>query len=308
MSLSEREKCVIPPSLRKGDRIRIISPSGNIDAGIIDRAEEMLAGAGYSVVTGKYARSSYGRFAGTAEQRLSDIQEAFDDEQTRVVLCSRGGYGAVQIIDSVDMTAFRRSPKWVVGYSDISAIHAMLQTEGVASVHALMLKYVTEHGLEDRYVERLMTILQGGSPVYDVAPHPFNRCGVTEGVLRGGNLAVVNGLRGTRFDYIPDGTILFVEDIGERPYQIDRMLWNLRIGGVLARISGLIVGQFTGYEDDMSMGCSVYQLIRDMVAPYGYPVCFDFPVGHVDANEPLVCGAPVRMSVESDSVHLEYVR
>lgn len=294
-----------PAPLYPGDRVRIVSPSGCIDGDIVDTACRMLIDAGYEVIVGDYAKTEYCRFSGRREQRLSDLQKAFDDVETRAIFCSRGGYGATQLIGDVDFKKFCESPKWVVGYSDITAIHAMIQKNGFMSVHGPMLKHLTENGLYDMCIEHLFRILSGENVEYNCKAHKLNRNGVAKGTLRGGNMAVMNGLRGTAFDYAPEGTILFIEDIGERPYQIDRMLWNLKHGGVFDNISGLIVGSFTGYEDDLSMGATVYELIADMVADYDYPVCFGFPVGHTDDNEPLVCGSYVELSVADDGVCLK---
>lgn len=298
---------IIPSSLVQGARVRIVSPSGSISPDIIDSAVTMLCNAGYEVIVGKHAKAEYCRFAGTDAERLADLQEAFDDDRADLILCSRGGYGATRIIGNVNLEGFARHPKWVVGFSDITAIHSLLQTNGFASLHAPMLKHLTEHGWEDRYVSHIFDILYGREVVYDIPCDSRNRMGTVRGTLRGGNLAVLSGLRGTRFDYSPAGTVLFIEDIGERPYQIDRMLWNMKHGGIFDGISGLIVGHFTGYEDDMSMGKTTCDLIAEMVSDYDFPVCFGFPVGHTDDNEPLICGATVELSVDSVSAKLKYL-
>lgn len=297
---------VIPGSLAAGSRIRIVSPSGAVSPAIVDTAETMLRNAGYEVIVGRYARGEYFRFSGTAEERLSDLQEAFDDKETKAVFCSRGGYGAIQILENIDMTEFRKYPKWVVGFSDITAIHSFLQYNGFASLHAPMLKHLTEQGWGDKYVEHLFDILSGRKVVYSSAGSMMNRTGNATGILRGGNLALLYSLRGTKYDFCSDRTVLFIEDVGERPYQIDRMLWSLRLGGAFSNLSGLIVGSFTGYEDDMSMGKDVYGIISDIVSCYDFPVCYGFPVGHVDDNEPLICGAEVELCVSPFSATLKY--
>lgn len=290
---------VVPAPLVAGGRIAIVSPSGCIDPVLVDRGAEMLRRAGYDVVVGVHARSAHGRFAGTRAERLADLQAAFDDPLVRVVMCSRGGYGAVQLLRDLDLGGFMRSPKWVVGFSDITAIHALLQANGCASLHAPMLKHLVSCGWDDCCVRHLMEVLGGRGFEVACGAHPLNRLGEAVGVVRGGNLSVLAGLRGTWLDCVGEGTILFLEDVGERPYRIDRMLWNLELGGVFDRLAGLVVGQFTGYEDDLTMGCGVYDLIARMVRGRGYPVCFDFPVGHVDANEPVVCGVRARLSVDA---------
>ncbi len=295
---------VVPAPLGVGGRIAIVSPSGCVDPVLVDRGAEMLRGAGYDVVVGDHARGAHGRFSGTRTERLADLQAAFDDPSVRVVVCSRGGYGAVQLLRDLDLRGFMRSPKWVVGFSDITAIHALLGANGCASLHAPMLKHLVGRGWDDCCVRHLFEVLGGKG--FDVACgwHPLDRPGEAEGVVTGGNLSVLAGLRGTGLDLLAEGAILFLEDVGERPYRIDRMLWNLELGGVFDRLAGLVVGQFTGYEDDLTMGCGVYDLVARMVAGRGYPVCFGFPVGHVDANEPVVCGVRARLSVGAGGVVL----
>lgn len=293
-----------PPPLESGGRIAIVSPSGCIEPSIIDRAVEMLAGAGYEVRVGRHARSRHGRFAGTRDERLEDLQAAFDDDATRVVMCSRGGYGAVQLMADVDMTGFGHSPKWVVGFSDITAIHALLQRHGYASLHAPMLKHIAENGMEARETRHLFDIMRGKRMSITAATHRLNRPGRAAGIIRGGNLAVLGGLRGTPYDFTARDTILFIEDVGEPPYRIDRMLWNLKLGGVFDNIAGLVVGQFTGYEDDLSMGCTTYELIAEMVSDKDYPVCFNFPVGHVAHNEPIVCGIRAELCIDNERTTL----
>lgn len=302
------QKNKIPSQISKGDRIRIVSPSGAITPEIIDNAEKMLLNAGYEVIVGKHAKCEYFRFAGTAEERLSDLQEAFNDQETKAIFCSRGGYGAIQILDNIDMTGFRKNPKWLIGFSDITAIHVMLQFHGYASMHAPMLKHLTEQGWGDKYVCHMFDILEGRKVEYSSPGNLLNRTGHATGILKGGNLAVLNGLRGTKYDYIPKDTILILEDTGERPYQIDRMLWNLKIGGIFDNISGLIIGSFTGYEDDMSMGKNTYGIISDIIAQYDFPVCFGFPVGHTEDNEPLVLGAKVELCVSTLTTTLKYIQ
>lgn len=293
-----------PAPLKAGDRVAIVSPSGCIDPGIIDSAAALLRGAGYEVVEGRHARSSHGRFAGTRAERLGDLQWALDDATVRAVLCSRGGYGAVQLLDGIDLGPFMLRPKWVSGYSDITAIHALLQRHGCVSLHALMLKHIAERGLDDPCVAHMLDVMCGGGCDITAPAHPLNRAGRAEGRVRGGNLSVLAGLRGTPYDIGGEGTILFVEDVGERPYRIDRMMWGLKLSGVLGRLSGLVVGQVTGYEDDRSMCRDTYGLIADMMEGTGCPVAFGFPVGHVAHNEPVVCGARGTLEVTPHGARL----
>lgn len=288
----------IPSFLKFGDQIRIVSPSGNIDASYIDGAAECFVRWGFMPTIGQFAKSSYGRYGGTIEERLSDLMDAFQDKAVKAILCSRGGYGIMQLLELIPPEIIRNNPKWVIGYSDITALHALMQNCGVASIHGPMARHLTE--VNDFSANTLRGILQGDLPQYQFDLHPLNRDGECRGELCGGNLSVLMGLRGTKFDLQPEGKILFLEDIGERPYHVERMMLNLKMGGVLAKLSGLIVGQFTDYEEDPLMMKSLMEIIADTVAEYSYPVAFNFPVGHVSANFPLIGGAQVELKMNKN--------
>lgn len=294
---------IIPASLQLGDEIRIISPSGKIDPIYIDQAKLRLENSGFKVSLGNSAKGSYGRFGGSAEERIADLVNAFEDRNVKAILCSRGGYGVMQILDKIPTDIVMRNPKWVLGYSDITALHAFMQTNGIASIHSPMARHLAEEN--DHSTQSLCEMLLGEWPAYEVAPDLFNRVGECSGVLRGGNLSMLMALRATPWDIDPSGIILFIEDIGERPYQVERMLLNLKYSGILANLSGLIVGQFTDYEEDESMMCTMKEMIANLVANYGYPVVFNFPVGHVTSNLPLFCGIPVQLKI-GKKVHLSF--
>ncbi len=304
MEAPGKHSVIVPEPLEKGGKISIVSPSGWIDPSIIDRAAAMLEAEGYEVETGQHAKARYGRFAGKRHERLADLQRAFDDSETRVVLCSRGGYGAVQLAGSIDMKGFMRSPKWVAGFSDITAIHALLQSHGIASLHAPMLKHIVENGMQDESVKALFDIMHGAPFKVSAPSHRLDRPGKARGKLRGGNLSVLSGLRGTPLDFDAEGTILFIEDIDELPYRIDRMMWNLKLGGIIDRLAGLVVGQFTGHDDDCSMQASTYELIARMAEEVGCPACFNFPVGHSGSNVPIVCGIDAVLDINSNGTTL----
>jgi len=281
---------MLPPFLNLEDEVRIISPSGVIDPKYIDGATEALASWGLKVTEGRFARSTYGRFAGTPEQRVADLQEAFDDPRVKAVLCSRGGYGLAQIIDRIDFSGMARSPKWLIGFSDITVLHSALTNVGVPSLHGIMARHLTEFSAKSHPVRNLKNVLLGRLPSYTVKEEEFNRYGVARGKVIGGNLSVLYGLRGTAFDLQFKDNILFIEDIAEKPYHIDRMMQNLRLSGVLGQISGLIVGQFSDCDEDPLMNKTITEIIFDAVKEYDYPVCFHFPAGHVELNQPLILG------------------
>jgi muramoyltetrapeptide carboxypeptidase len=291
---------MLPPFLKSGDQIRIISPSGSIHSEYIDGATEVLSSWGLQVTEGEFARSAYGRFAGTKEQRTADIQQALDDHDVKAILCSRGGYGLTQIIDKIDFSRFIKSPKWLIGFSDISVLHSAINNLGIATVHGIMAKHLTESDTDSDQVQRLKEILSGRMPSYKVPTQALNRLGKSSGKLIGGNLSVLMGLRGSRYDLQFKNAILFIEDISEEPYHIDRMMQNLRFSGALSQISGLVVGQLSDCKEDHLMKQTIAEIIYDAVREYHYPVCFNFPAGHVDYNLPLVMGTEVRMEVETE--------
>lgn len=294
-----------PDFLTTGDRIMIVSPSGKVDPGYVEGAMQTFREWGFDPVAGEFALSECGRFAGDDKSRLYDLQEVLCDDKVKAIFCSRGGYGAIRLLDEISSEWISDRPKWLIGYSDITALHALFRREGVMSLHAPMAKHLTVDK-EDEASHALRNFLLGNQSGYGVDGHPLNHPGWAEGVLFGGNLSVLFGLRGTLYDQIKPGDILFIEDIAERPYHIERMMYNLRMGGILENLSGLIVGRFTDYEEDLSMGRTLYETISEMTRSYGYPVCFGFPVGHVSRNLPMPEGAKTRLSVEKDRVELKF--
>lgn len=271
----------------KIERIRIVSPSGAIDPAYIDGATERLRGWGYEVTEGRHARDRWGRFAGTDEDRLADLIEALHDPSVDAILCSRGGYGLQRIIDRVP-----KITKPIIGFSDITALHQLSAISNQPSVHGIMCKHIATLPEESEPIQALKRLLNGEAIEYRWESHPLNTPGKACAPIVGGNLSVLYGLQGTRFglqnsDFRIQFPILLIEDIGERHYHIDRMMRNLRMSGVLAHLSGLIVGQFSDCEDDPLMQQTVYETIKEVVADYNYPILFNAPFGHVEHNLPL---------------------
>ena len=294
-----------PPCLRTSDKAVILSPAGKIDASVVHKAASVLEGWGLQTVVGDYAINENGRYSGSVYERLSDLQKAFDDPKVKVILCSRGGYGVVHLLSDLDFAGIRANPKWVVGYSDITALHAALQLHGIASIHGPMAKHFSDEGAEDASVQYTKSIITGHPVEYHIPVTEINelsRSGDAAGRLFGGNLSVFCSILGTKYARIPRHGILFIEDIGEAPYKTDRMIHQLKLAGVFERISALIVGQFTDYEEDEQMYDTLQQSIRNAVKEYTFPLCFDFPVGHVKQNYPLVMGAPATLTVEDDLI------
>ena len=293
---------IYPSFLKANDKVVILSPSGKIEAQWVEGLKAVLESYGLLVNVAEHALCENGRFAGTDEERIKDLQEAIDDHDVRAIFCSRGGYGLARIIDKIDFSSLGEDPKWIVGFSDITVLHNALGRVGVASIHGIMAKHIT---LKAEGLDNIMTMLFGGNVAYEVPAHEFNKVGEAEGGLIGGNLSVLYGLRGTPFDLDYKGKILFIEDLGERLYHIDRMMQNLRLGGVFTQISGLVVGQFTDIDEDDSFSGGVYGVICDAVKDYDIPVCFNFPAGHVDNNQPLKMGANYKLEVLKDKAILK---
>ena len=265
--------------------IRIISPSGVIDPSFIDGATTRLRAWGYIVSEGAHARDALGRFAGTDEDRLADITEALQDSSVDLILCSRGGYGLQRIIDRVPEIT-----KPIIGFSDITALHQAASIHGCSTLHSIMCKHIATLPEESEPIQTLRKALAGEPLEYRWTNHPLNRFGEACAPIVGGNLSVLYGLQATPYALGKlsfQFPILLIEDIAERHYHIDRMIRNLRMSGVLAHLSGLIVGQFSDCEEDPLMQQSVYETINEAVANYDYPVIFDAPVGHVERNLPL---------------------
>lgn len=290
-----KENIVYPKPLVPGDTIAICSPAGHIDSKKVEGAVEVLRAQGWNPVVMPHALGSYGNYSGTDEERYSDMRAALTDPSVRAVLCSRGGYGVVHIMDRLADLPLEDDPKWVIGFSDISAMHALMRSKGIASIHSPMAAQIMK-GTSDPDTASLFAILRGDRPAYIFPSHEYDRAGIATGELFGGNLAVLAELINTPYDFIKPGTILFIEDVAEPIYKIERIMYQLRLSGVLEKLGGLIVGQFTDYKPDDSYE-KMETMIRDMVAPYSYPVAFNVPVGHVDHNLPLIESARVTLKV-----------
>ena len=298
-----------PPYLKKGDTIGIVCPAGYMDMEKVAECIRVLQDEwGYQVKVGKTVGSnSSNYFSGTDEERLDDFQGMIDDDGVQAVLCARGGYGMSRIIDKVSFKKFKRQPKWIIGYSDITVLHAHLYTNYyVSSLHAPMAAAFNDGGHAGRYVQSLKNALEGKWAKYSCPPHDLNRQGAAIGELVGGNLALLANIVGTDSDIKTRGRILFIEDIGEYLYNIDRMLFQLKRSGKLSKIAGLIVGGFTDMKDtDRPFGKPIYELIYDVVKEYNYPLCFGFPVSHGKENYALKIGAGYKLKVGKTKVLLE---
>lgn len=292
-----------PRPLQPGDRVAILSPSSIIKPQVVYQAMPVIASQGWSVYVGEHTFDRFGTYAGTDDARYADLETALLDPDTRAIICSRGGYGAVHLMERLARLPLRDDPKWIVGYSDISALHALMNANGIRSIHAPMCKHLAEHRGRDRDSERIFALLRGENPPVAFASHPLNRRGRATATLAGGNLAVISGLFSTPWDPVRPGTILFIEDVSEPIYKIERMLYTLRLNGTLGSLAGLIVGRFTNYTPDRDND-SMEAMISCLVADYEYPVAFGVPIGHVDHNVPMLCGAEATLDVSASGVTL----
>jgi muramoyltetrapeptide carboxypeptidase len=297
-----------PPSLNQGDTIGIVAPAGWLSKSEIMPAVEIFRSWGLQVVVGENLFKRYNSFAGTDDQRIADFQKMLDDKTIRAIVCARGGYGSIRIIEHLKFDKFLNHPKWIIGYSDITVLHAyMHQHLGIESIHGVM-PHIRRGSKPDLISFGTMrSALFGETCTYTLLPNRLNRQGEASGTLAGGNLSVLFSLSGTYFEPDTKNKILFIEDVGEYLYHIDRMMMNLKIRKRLADLKGLIVGSM----NDMKVSPSGFskpadKIIRDAIAGYNYPVIFGFPAGHGPANLSLILGREVKLNVNQDACKLSF--
>lgn len=295
-----------PPALKKGDTIGIVCPAGYMPRAKAETSIRVLQEWGYRVRIGSTLGNQYHYFSGTDAERLADLQAMLDDATVKAILCGRGGYGMSRIIDQLDFTRFKKNPKWLIGFSDITVLHAHVNRQyKIATLHAPMAAAFNADEWKNPFVQSLQKALKGNLGRYACAAHALNRTGTAVGELVGGNLSLVAHLVGSRSSFVTKGKLLFLEDVGEYIYNIDRMLIQLKRSGMLKDLAGLIIGGFTEMKDTaIPFGTDVYSLIHAHVAAYAYPVCFDFPVSHDTTNYALKVGVTYRLSVAKNKAGL----
>jgi len=298
-----------PPYLEKGDTIGIVCPAGFM---LAEKAAECIRVLqeewGYNVKVGKtLGGNSQVYFSGTDKERLADLQQMMDDEEVKAILCGRGGYGMTHIIDQIDFRKFKKNPKWIIGFSDITLLHSHLYSNYyISSLHAPMAAAFNDAGYVNRFVQSLRAALEGKKAKYETEPNELNRKGEAIGELVGGNLALLTHAVGTDSDIKTRGRILLLEDVGEYLYNIDRMLYQLKRSGKLKNLAGLIIGGFTDTKDtDRPFGKNVHEIIHDVIKEYEYPVCFGFPVSHGKENYALKIGVGYKLKVGKSKIVLE---
>lgn len=295
-----------PPPIKPGDKIRIVSPAGKVAEKYVLPAIEWLVAQGYRVELGKHVFDTHFQFAGTDDERLEDLQTALDDPETSTIICSRGGYGTVRIIDKLDFQHFKKNPKWLVGFSDITILHTAINQLGIATIHGAMPRFFfDEDGQANENLVSLMELLTGNPAEYNFEPQPENRPGSCTAGIIGGNLSIIVSLLGTKYGIDTRGKILFIEDIDEYLYHTDRMMHQLKLAGKLDKLAGLVVGDFTDVKDNESpFGKTVHEIIAEAVAEFNYPVCFGFPAGHNKRNLALAFGKNWELKVTEQETGL----
>ena len=291
-----------PPYLKKGDKIAIVSPARRITFEEVFPAMKLFQKWDFEVVLGTHVFGNNHQFSGTDEQRLQDFQQMLDDPSIRAIIAARGGYGTVRIIDKLDFSRFSQHPKWIIGYSDVTVLHSHIHRNfGIQTLHATMPLNIEESDTQNVSIESLYKSLTGGKLFYTKHITFHDKTGLTEGVLVGGNLSILNSLMETPSDIDTEGKILLLEDVDEYLYHIDRMMINLKRAGKLKHLKGLIVGGMTDMKDnEVPFGKNAEEIIVDAVSEYDYPVCFDFPAGHSHRNVALYLGRKAKLIVDDE--------
>ena len=300
---------VIPMPLVDGDRVSLVAPAGLVNRDDIENAITTIESWGLKVKRGKNLYEKYGIFAGTDSQRLADIQNALDDADTGAIICARGGYGVSRIIRDIDFSMFRKNPKWIVGYSDISVLHLFVNCKlHIASLHAEMPLNFHKLAGSSVSLSSLKESLFGEEKEYEWHPGRSKE-GQADGIITGGNLSLLINMLGTEIKDYLKGKILFIEERGEYTYSLDRMITGLDIAGVLKNIKGLVIGGLTDIkESEIKYSQTTVDIIMDAAGKYDYPVAFDFPAGHIEDNMAFVLGAGVRLTVKGNKSSLKYLK
>ena len=303
-------KLIKPEYLKKGDTVAIVAPSGVLKNynGDILKAKELLKSWELEVVIGENVFNDNGHFAGTDNQRSADFQLALDDKAIKAIWCARGGYGAMRVIDNLNFEKYKENPKWIIGYSDITAIHNDLHNNKSESIHGIMCKSLEKIDVDNNEsISLLKKTLFGEKLSYTIEGNNYNINGNSNGQLIGGNLTLLHCLLGSESSIDTDGKILFIEDLGEYLYHIDRMLISLKRAGYFDNCKGLIVGDFTDMRKNTTpFGRNLKELILDIVKEYDFPVSFGFPAGHGEKNYPMILGREINLEVSKQQSTINF--
>ena len=294
-----------PPQLAPGATIGILCPAGAIPLEKVTICAQVLESWGYQVLIGNTVGTKFGHFAASDLDRQNELQSMMDDTEIHAILCARGGYGLSRIVSQLDFTKIKAHPKWVIGFSDITILHAALQNQGIQSIHGPMSAAFGKGDAGLPYILALKQMLEGVAAPVQAKAHPANRLGHSEGVLVGGNLCLMTHLIGSKNQLDTKGKILCIEDVGEYHYNVDRMLIQCKNAGLLDGLAGLVVGGFTEMKDEAAeFGETVLEMILRITKEATYPICFDFPISHELNNMPVQLGAIYRLSVTDGAAFL----
>ncbi len=300
---------IIPPYLKPGDTIGIVCPAGFMPFEKAQTCIETLATWGFKVVVGKTLGNQFNYFSGTDKERLKDLQQMMDDKNIDAILCGRGGYGTGRIIDQLEFSKFLKRPKWIIGFSDITVLHChLLSNFKIASLHAPMAAAFNDGQFKNQYIQSLHDALIGKKANYQTEGNILDQYGSEKGILVGGNLSLLVNAIGTSSDIKTKNKILFIEEIGEYIYSVDRMMYQLKRSGKLDNLKGLIIGRFSGMKDTtVPFGQTVDEAIKELVKDYDYPICFRFPVSHDKENYALKVGIKYKLKVAPNLVELKEI-
>jgi muramoyltetrapeptide carboxypeptidase len=300
-----------PPYLKAGDTVAIVAPSGILKSreGEINKAKSLLESWGLKVQVGDHIFEQNHHFAGTDQQRASDLQRVMDDPNISAIWCARGGYGTVRILDKLNYSRFKERPKWIIGYSDITALHNQVHNEGYQSIHALMCTSLSDPPDEIKTsISTFKNAVFGNALSYQLEGSTFNRAGEAQGQLVGGNLTILHTMLGSETSIDTHGKILFIEEIGEYKYHIDRMLQSLKRAGYFEQCAGLIVGDMSKLRKNTTKwGSSVEELIIDALAEYDFPIAFNMPAGHEQDNRALILGRSIELKVTKTNASVNFL-
>lgn len=295
---------ILPPYLKVGDKVLLISPASKIDKKLVRLMRTRLTSWGLKPIIGKHALAKSSNFAGTIKQRIADLQYGLSNKNIKAIFCTRGGYGTIQLLEDIDLTKFKKNPKWIIGYSDITALHCLLANNNTASIHGPMARHFALAPKDDLSIEFLKNILFGNSINYIIKGHKYNHKGFSQGLIYGGNLTTLSNLRKTNYDFDLTNSILYIEDVNESPSQVERMLYGFKLDGTFDKLAGLIIGQFSFDHKTEKDTLKVFQRIHRLIKGFKLPVAFNFPIGHEEQNFPIINGTIATLQVGKNTVEL----
>ena len=299
---------ITPQYIKQGDTIGIIAPAKKVEKSEVDNAVKIFESWGLHVKLGPNIYKENNQFAGADDERANDLQSMLADNEVKAIIAARGGYGTIRLLDKVNFYALIKMPKWIVGYSDITILHSALNHQmNIESIHGTMPINFPPTGKENKSLLSLKDILFGEKPAYTFPSHPLNIQGKTEGMLIGGNLSVLHSLAGSKYDMNTENTILFLEDLDEYLYHIDRMMMNLKVAGKLEKLRGVIIGGMTEMHDnEVPFGRTAEEIVIDIMKDYNIPVAFNFPAGHINPNMALILGRHVKLQINDSQSTLTF--